>query len=63
MSATQRRIWKHNSFLGHVAMDKQHMQSIGLADSTTHEAKLIALEILTLLDKLAPALKTRVDPH
>lgn len=63
--ATFRRrqdIWRHNSFFGHVAMGRKHMQAIAKSSTTTADAADLAHQIEALLVKLGEALKTRIDP-
>jgi len=58
-----RLVWKHNSFLGHVARAKQNMQSIGLSETATPEAKDAARKIYHDLNALQILLKERVDAN
>ena len=58
--ARQRR-WRHNSFLGHVAMARQNMWVILTSDSTTQKAKKLSQEVYQKLVELEDALKVRVD--
>lgn len=58
--ARQRR-HTHNSFSGHIGMLRANMRSIIQADTTTPLAKAYANQILHQADKLADALKVRID--
>ena len=61
-SPARRRIWRHNSFLGHAKMMEANLRNIAEADSTSSEAKRIARLMLLQVALLAPALKERIDP-
>lgn len=52
---------RHNSFSGAVAMAKSGMWAIEGATTTTPRAKLVARDIIAMLEVLAEELKTRVD--
>lgn len=54
-------IWRHNSFLGHVAMARANMQGIIKSKTATKDAKLIAYQILALTNDLKEALKERSE--
>lgn len=58
----RKRIWRHNSFLGHTAMTRRQMSNMLNADSVSDEAKETAERILNLSLKLSEQLKTRIDP-
>ena len=58
--ARQRR-WRHNGYLGSVAMARQAMIEISQGTTTTEESKALAVEIENLLDLLMPTLKHRKD--
>lgn len=60
-SAKSKRVWKHNSFFGHVRMDLEHMKAIMYAQTTNTKAKQLAVEISQLLVKLSNELKDRID--
>jgi hypothetical protein len=60
-SDKKRRIWRHNSFLGHAVMMRQQLNAILAADSTTPETKQIARSMLGLVSKLQNSLATRKD--
>jgi hypothetical protein len=55
------RIWRHNSFIGHSVMMRQHLNTMISADSTTDETKHIARSILGLVNQLQNSLATRKD--
>lgn len=55
--------WLHNSFFGHVGMARQNMRSIVNAETTTREARDLAVEICQLLTELGFALKERKKLH
>lgn len=55
--------WLHNSFFGHVGMAKQNMRAIVHAETTTREARDLAVEICQLLAELGFALKERRKLH
>lgn len=59
----RQKIWQHNSFFGHVAMGKAHMNAIMNSSTATKAAKTTAYEIWALQEKLARQLKERVDAH
>lgn len=59
--ARRMRVWKHNSFHGHVAMAKQNMNTILQSPTVSYDAKQTAYEIEALLVKLSGQLKERVD--
>ena len=58
----RQRVWKHNSFFGHVAMGFSHMASIRYSSTTTDRAKELSDQIAELLGELQAELKTRIDP-
>ena len=60
-SDKRNRVWRHNSFLGHSVMMRQHLNTIISADSTTDETKHIASSILGLVTKLQNSLQNRKD--
>jgi hypothetical protein len=53
---------RHNQLSGYAALIKKNIYTIGIAPSTTVDAKRIAAEIYKLTLQLEVALKTRVDP-
>ena len=55
----KQKIWRHNSFFGHVAMDRRHMMQIMEAETTSPESRAIAAEVHEKLGHLARSLKTR----
>ena len=57
----RREIWRHNSYLGHVAMARRNILNLESAPTVTPAAADIAREILPLLDRLSAALKTRKE--
>lgn len=57
----RQRVWRHNSFFGHVQMAKANMHSIVDSPTTTKEAKDRASFILVQLGALAQHLKDRID--
>ena len=58
----RKRIWRHNSFIGHTCMMRANLNSILASDTTTAETKHIASSMLGLVTKLQNSLATRVDP-
>lgn len=61
-SYVRKEVRRHNSFLGHVAMAKRNMRTIGSSFTATREASQLAQEIVLKLEHLEKALRTRVDP-
>jgi hypothetical protein len=57
----RQRVWRHNSFLGHVVMMRQHLNTIIEADSTSQETKHFARTILGMVPKLQNSLSVRID--
>lgn len=53
--------WKHNSLFGHVRMSSMQMKAIIRSNTTTAEAKSLAVKIIEMLDLLSDKLKVRVD--
>ena len=54
-------IWRHNSYLGHVAMARRNLLTIASAPTVTPESVRLAEEILPLAEALAKSLKTRKE--
>jgi hypothetical protein len=61
MTAKQLAVWKHNSFLGTVAMAHKGMLRIINSSTATPIAKTTARNIIDDLEILAKLLKARVD--
>lgn len=61
MSSASNRVWKHNALLGGIGMAQAGMERISRADSTTDEAKDMAVAIWNQLEKLKKLTKVRVD--
>ena len=60
----RKAIWKHNSFMGHAIMMNRQAAVMMEAETTTYEAKALAIKIQELSAQLLRALKTRTDlPH
>lgn len=59
--AGNKKVWKHNSYLGYVAMAKKHLLTIAAASTVTPEAKRKTHDALVVLSDLAHLLKTRID--
>lgn len=59
--ARQMHAHKHNGLTGYVAMMQRQLMEMRRADSTCHETKAIANEMLNLSVKLKESLKTRID--
>lgn len=57
----RRRVWKHNSFLGHARMAEANMRAIRASGTASDLAKNIACRIECELELLLDALKTRVE--
>lgn len=58
----RKRVWRHNSFLGHVAMAKRNMQTLGDAPSVSDKANALASQIWLLLTELDTELRAnRID--
>lgn len=57
VSLARRRQWERNSFLGHVAMGRQHMNAIANHDLVDGESKVQAMRIRHELDKLDELLR------
>lgn len=57
----RKRVWRHNSFIGHATMMQRQAQNMLEADSTSYLAKSIARRISELSADLAKELKTRID--
>lgn len=56
-----RKVWRHNSFFGHVRMMHSQCETIVHAPTTTPEAKAVALRIINEVRELTKLLKTRID--
>lgn len=63
MAAAKKRVevWRHNSFLGHVAMARSNMRGISQSSTATVAAKSKAVKISILLEELIPLLKERAE--
>lgn len=57
----RQRVWRHNSFIGHVVMMRTQLNAIIAADSTSTETKHFAKSLLGLLPKLQNSLSVRID--
>ncbi len=57
----KRRIWQHNSFLGHAKMMQHQCTSIIQSVTATPEAKSIASDIYVRAQALTGALAKRID--
>lgn len=53
---------KHNQLTGYAHLAQKNMYAIGMADTTTVDAKRVAAEIYKLCEQLKLELKTRIDP-
>lgn len=57
----RQRRHRHNSYQGHVTMCMSNMVAVMNSDSTTPEAKAIAMKVYTLAKALKELLRKRVD--
>jgi hypothetical protein len=57
----RKKIWRHNSFMGHATMMGRQTSSIIEAKTVTNEARRIAEEINILSMALLHELRTRVE--
>lgn len=56
-------IWRHNGFLGTVAMTEKGMRAIVDSTTATFKAKQLAYDIALRCDALRKSLKERVDAN